>query len=253
MSDNIESIDTRVTPSFHPGTVQAIEEYDSDTASILAGTEAAFNEAYIGVGRVHDTSAASKRNPAWTEANALVETANFADKVFANVAKRFDGATKNLTSVIEGLERDLSQPLADAGVGGMSAEIRAYVKSLPDGSQMSFIRNAIEAGDERTVGAVLGGVAYLSGITPETQNVLLRLHHEKSNPRAAKQLRAAKAGLELLGQRGGLLFGEMEKAVGVLEVTGKGRNGERVVIKKLTPGEVRNQIKAAQKPFADPA
>ena len=64
------------------------------------------------------------------------------------------------------------------------------------------------------VGAVLGGVPYLSGITPEMQNILLRLHHEKSNPRAAKQLRAAKAGLEMLGERGGLIFKEMEKAVG---------------------------------------
>jgi hypothetical protein len=45
------------------------------------------------------------------------------------------------------------------------------------------------------------------------QTALLRVHHEKANPRAAKQLRAAKAGLELLGERGGLVFGEMEKAV----------------------------------------
>lgn len=90
----------------------------------------------------------------------------------------------------------------------------AGVHSLPEGQRMGFIQKAIEAGDERTVGAVLGGVPYLSGITPEMQNALLRLHHEKSNPRAAKQLRAAKAGLELLGERGGLLFTEMEKAVG---------------------------------------
>jgi len=41
-----DEIDTRVTPSFHPDTVRAIDEYDDDTASILAGTEAAFNEAY---------------------------------------------------------------------------------------------------------------------------------------------------------------------------------------------------------------
>ena len=33
MSDNI---DTRVTPSFHPETVQAIAEYDDDTAVVTA-------------------------------------------------------------------------------------------------------------------------------------------------------------------------------------------------------------------------
>lgn len=209
-----DEVDTRVTPSFHPETVQAIAEYDDDTASILAGTEAAFKEAYIGVGRVHDASAASKTNPAWTEAAALIETQGFADKMTTQLAKKFDSATANLTRVIEGLERDLSQPIESRGVGAMSAEIRAYVKGLPDGERMGFIRKAIESGDERTVGAVLGGVPYLSGLTPEMQNVMLRLHHEKSNPRAAKQLRAAKAGLELLGERAPLLFNEMQKAVG---------------------------------------
>lgn len=138
--------------------------------------------------------------------------------MLANLAKRFDSATTGLTRVIEGLERDLSQPIEGRGVGAMAGEIRAYVHSLPDGQQMSFIRKAIEAGDERTVGAVLGGPAYLSGITPEVQAVLVKLYHEKANPRAAKQLRAAKAGLELLGQRGPLIFGEMEKAVGEKQV-----------------------------------
>jgi hypothetical protein len=214
MSDEIQDADTRVTPSFHPQTVRSIDAYDDDTASILAGTEAAFNEAYIGVGRVHDAREAAKTNPTWNEAQQVIQTADFADKLTIQLAKRFDSATANLTRVVEGLERDLSQPLEGRGVGGMSAEIRAYVKSLPEGQQMGFIRNAIENGDERTVGATLAGVAYLSGITPEQQSVLLRLYHEKTNPRAAKQLRAAKAGLELIGERGGLLFGEMEKAVG---------------------------------------
>lgn len=214
MSDNIDSIDTRVTPSFHPDTIRAIDEYDDDTASILAGTEAAFNEAYIGVGRVHDAREAGKTNPAWNEAAALIHTADFADKMTTQLAKRFDSATANLNRVIEGLERDLSQPIEGKGVGAMASEIRAFVRSLPDGQQMAFIRNAIEAGDERTTGAVLGGVAYLSGITPEMQNILLRLHHEKSNPRAAKQLRAAKVGLTILGERAPLLFKQMETAVG---------------------------------------
>ncbi|MCK9543044.1 MAG: hypothetical protein M0R03_13560 [Novosphingobium sp.] len=209
-----DEIDTRVTPSFHPDTVRAIDAYDEDTASVLAGTEAVFTEAYIAVGRVHDAREAGKTNPAWTEAAALIETQNFADKLTANLTKRFDSATANLTRVITGLESDLSQPLEGRGVGAMAGEIRSYVHSLPEGQRMGFIQKAIEAGDERTVGAVLGGVPYLSGITPEIATMLLRLYHENTNPKAARQLRAAKAGLELIGERGGLLFAEMEKAVG---------------------------------------
>lgn len=211
MSDNI---DTRVTPSFHPDTVRAIDAYDDDTASVLAGTEAAFNEAYIAVGRVHDAREAAKTNPTWNEAQQVIATQDLADKLTLNLAKRFDSATSNLTRVIAGLESDLSQPLEGRGVGAMSGEIRSYVHSLPEGQRMGFIQKAIEVGDERTVGACIGGPAYLCGITPEVQAMLLRLYHEKTNPRAAKQLRAAKAGLELIGERGGLLFGEMEKAVG---------------------------------------
>jgi len=214
MADEIQDADTRVTPSFHPQTVRSIDAYDDDTASVLAGTEAAFSEAYIAVGRVHDAREAAKTNPTWNEAQQVIATQDLADKLTVNLAKRFDSATANLTRVIEGLERDLSQPLEGRGVGAMSAEIRAYVKGLPEGQRMGFIQKAIEAGDERTVGAVLGGVPYLSGITPEMATMLLRLYHEKTNPKAARQLRAAKAGLELIGERGGLLFGEMEKAVG---------------------------------------
>lgn len=214
MADEIQDADTRVTPSFHPQTVRAIAEFDDDTSGVLAGTEAAFNEAYIGVGRVHDAREAGKRNPAWNEAAALIETQNFADKLTMQLAKRFDSATANLNRVIEGLERDLSQPIEGGGVGAMAGEIRAFVRGMSDGERMGFIRNAIEAGDNRTVGACLGGPAYLCGLTPEMQTALLRVHHEKTNARAAKQLRAAKAGLEMLGERSGLIFKEMEKAVG---------------------------------------
>ena len=209
-----DEVDTRVTPSFHPETVQALDGYDDDTASILSGVESAFTDAYVSIGRVHDARNAAKTNPTWNEAQQIIEVANFADKLTANLAKKFDSATANLTRVVEGLERDLSQPIEGKGVGAMAGEIRTYVHSLPEGQRMGFIQKAIDAGDERTVGAVLGGVPYLSGITPEMQAVLLRQYHEKTNPRAAKQLRAAKAGLELLGERGGLIFKEMEKGVG---------------------------------------
>lgn len=211
MADNI---DTRVTPSFHPDTVRAIDGYNDDTASILAGTEAAFNEAYIGVGRVHDARQVAKTNPTWNEAQQVIATQDLADKLTTQLAKRFDSATANLTRVVEGLERDLSQPIEGNGVGAMAGEIRSYVHALPQGERMGFIQKAIESGDERTVGACLGGPAYLCGITPEMQTALLRMHHAKANPRAAKQLRVAKAGLEMLGQRGPLIFNEMEKAVG---------------------------------------
>lgn len=117
-----DEIDTRITPSFHPETIREVDEYDDETASILAGTEAAFDAAYSGVGRVHEARDAAKTNRTWNEAQQIIETANFSDKIFASVAKQFDGASANLTRIVEGLERDLSQPIESRGVGAMSGE-----------------------------------------------------------------------------------------------------------------------------------
>jgi len=133
MADNIDS---RVTPSFHPDTVRAIDGYDDDTAGILAGTEAAFNEAYIGVGRIHDAREAAKTNPTWNEAQQVIATQDLADKLTTQLAKRFDSATVNLTRVVEGLERELSQPIEGNGAGAMAGEIRSYVHALPQGERM---------------------------------------------------------------------------------------------------------------------
>ncbi|TXG83720.1 MAG: hypothetical protein E6R12_07220 [Sphingomonadales bacterium] len=144
MADEIQDADVRVTPSFHPQTIQSLDVYDDDTSTILAGTVSAFTEAYIAVGRVHDASAASKTNPAWNEAAALIHTADFADKLTLQLAKRFDSATAGLTRVIEGLESELSQPIEGQGVGAMAGEIRAFVRGMSDGERMGFILDAID-------------------------------------------------------------------------------------------------------------
>ena len=45
--------------------------------------------------------------------------------------------------------------------------------------------------------------------------MLLRMWHERSNPQAAKRLRAYRASLELLGNNAPKLAIELERAVGV--------------------------------------
>jgi hypothetical protein len=61
---------------------------------------------------------------------------------------------------------------------------------------------------------VLAAPAYLSGIDPAMQASLLRMWHVKQNPVKEKRLRAMQAALDLVGQRGGLVFKELERAVG---------------------------------------
>lgn len=80
---------------------------------------------------------------------------------------------------------------------------------------MGFVSAAINKGDAETAAAVLMAPAFLSGINEQMQATFLRMWHEKNNPVAAKRQRAMRAALDLVGQRGGLLFKELEKAVGV--------------------------------------
>lgn len=211
MSDNI---DTRITPSLHPINVRELDGYDDETAGILSMTEGAFANAYEQLGKVFDASEAARSDPTLTEAAAVVKAADYGDRVLTGIAQRFDGAAANLKTIIDGIERELSAPVESRASNSLSAEIRSYCKSLPEGERMSFVRKAITDNDARTATAILGAPAYLSGIDAGMQGILTRMFHEHHEPLKAKRLKAAKAGLDLIGERSGLVFSVLSKAIG---------------------------------------
>lgn len=211
MSDNI---DTRITPSLHPISVRELDGYDDETASILSMTEGAFANADEQLGKVFDASEAARSDPTLTEAAAVVKAADYGDRVLTGIAQRFDGAAANLKTIIDGIERELSAPVESRASNSLSAEIRSYCKSLPEGERMSFVRKAITDNDARTATAILGAPAYLSGIDAGMQSILTRMFHEHHEPLKAKRLKAAKAGLDLIGERSGLVFSVLSKAIG---------------------------------------
>ena len=55
---------------------------------------------------------------------------------------------------------------------------------------------------------------FLSGLTPEFQKIYLRLYHEKNSPEKAKRLKVMQGAKTLIEERAGLVFKELEKAVG---------------------------------------
>lgn len=209
-----DGVDTRVTPALHPRNVHSIDGYGSDTAVYLAPVETAFSEAYIGVGQVHDARAASGRNPTWNEAQQVIQTQDFADQIFARVARSMDSAKANLDKSITSLEAQLSAPVAAKAAQGVASEIRSFTKTMPTGERMAFIQQAITAGDETTITALLGAPSYLSGIDTKTQEVFTRLWHERNSPEIAQRVKAMKGARDLIVERGGLVFMELEKAVG---------------------------------------
>jgi hypothetical protein len=211
MSDNI---DTRITPSLHPINVRELDGYDSETSGILGMTEGAFANAYEQLGKVYDACEAVRADPTLTEAAALVKAQDYADRVLTGIAQRFDRAADNLKTIVASIEMELSAPVESKASSSLSAEIRSYVAKLPEGERMSFVMKAIKDSDVRTASAVLGGPAYLSGLTHDMQAILTRQFHEHSNPLQAKRLKAAQAGLGLIGERAGLVFSQLQQAVG---------------------------------------
>lgn len=209
-----ESIDTRITPALHPINVQKLESYSDETVGVLAKTESAFAHAYEQLGKVFDASETVRADPTLTEAAAVLRIADYGDKAFTGMAKRFDDAAANLKTIVASIETELTAPVESKASSTLSAEIRAYAAKLPDGERISFVRKAITDGDTRTASAILGAPAYLSGLTGDMQAILTRQFHEHSNPLQAKRLKAAQAGLDLLGERAGLVFSQIAKAVG---------------------------------------
>ena len=215
MADNEMAMDTRVTPSFHSANVRALKGYDADTAPLFQQTEEAFDMAYRTVLSIHDAREKAENDPTLNESARLVMTADFADKVMEKATVAFDRAGASLRNNIAALEKSLAEPVQARAAHTISVEIRNYVRELKTAaSAMDFVRRAIDAGDHDTVSAVLGAPAYLSGMTPEQQAVMLRMYHEKARPDVSKRLAALKAAQDHLDRNAPLIHGQIEKAIG---------------------------------------
>ena len=216
MADEDQKIDVRVTPSFQSANVRALPEYDADTAPLFGPVESAFDLAYRTVSSIHTAREAAQNDLTLTENARVVKTADFADSLMERATKAFDYADTALRNNIAALDKALSEPVQSRAASSIAVEIRAHVKGLKaeGGSILDFVRRAIDSGDHDTISAVLGAPAYLSGMTPDQQAIMLRMYHTKSNPQTAKRLAAAKAAQAYLGRNSGLLFREIEKGIG---------------------------------------
>ena len=156
MTDNV---DARITPSLHPDNVKNIDGFDEQTAPYLAPTMTAFSTAYEGVRAVWAAKEAAAHNPTWNEAMQIIHTDDFAQKHFAKISKSFDVTRSNLEKGITMLEQQLAAPIESKATQSIAGEIRAFVRDMPTEKRHKFIQEAIDAGDEKTVSALLGAPA----------------------------------------------------------------------------------------------
>lgn len=203
-----------ITPSLHPDNIKSINGYDQETASVVSIIENAFSTAYEGINDIHQAREASKRNPTWNDASCLIHTDNFANKKLNSITRTFDSANTNITKAITFIENELTTPLTDGASSPLSKEIRSHVKTLNNKQRNAFLADAHSKGDYQTLKAILGAPAYLTGLMDEEVKHHTRLYHEQRNPTQAKKLQAMQSALQLMNERSGLVFNEVEKAVG---------------------------------------
>lgn len=219
-------VDTRISASLHPQSIASLDEYDSETEGELQQVVQAFTSVYEGIGKVLDVRDVAAGNTAWNEDMRTIKVQEMADRAFAKFAPQLDKVYHNMRAGAELIEKQLSAPVEARAAHTISTQIRDHVKGLaerqgtstadkrPGQSALGFVQAAIQKGDEVTVSAVLGAPAYLSGLTDEMQAVLRRLWNEKANPTASKRLRAMRAAMDLIQDRGPLIHKEMERVVG---------------------------------------
>jgi len=210
----MSDINAKVTPSLHPENVKQIDGYDDDTAPLLAGTEAAFNTAYDGIGAVWSAKDVVDQNHAWTEERRIIEVGKLAERRFEQIAKVFDSTRATLTKQIAHIEVELTAPVEAKAAAPVAREIREHVKALSTTERHTFLQHALQAGDAVTLTALLGAPSYLSGLNDDSQKLYVRMYRERMEPVKAKRLKALTAARQLIEQRGGLVFAELEKAVG---------------------------------------
>lgn len=119
-----------------------------------------------------------------------------------------------LDKQIAHFEQELSQPLESRAAVTIAAEVRKYVKDMTVEARHKFLQQAIDDADHITASAVLGAPPYLSGLDANFQKTYTRMWHERTSPDLATKLKAVRGAKAVIEQRGGLIFKEVEKAMG---------------------------------------
>jgi hypothetical protein len=210
-----ENIDTRVSPALDPETYRAVEGYNDETRPFLDGVVNAFSEIHRTVGAAHDARARAESNPAWTPENRVLIVARDVETARQRSVTRLANAERDLRANIAHTEKLLNEPLTErAGQGTLNAEVRSFVRGLKRPEREKFMSDALARGDEATLGAVLGGLHYLSGLTSEDHSHYTHLFHVKKNPQLVARLDVMRRVLAIVERNGPVVHLQFDKAIG---------------------------------------
>jgi hypothetical protein len=202
------------TPSLDPRNIEAIEGVDEKTIGYVRCAIDAFGTVHSSLQRLSDAREQVKKDSSKTQANQILIVAAEAGKLMDRSTRAFDSARTRLIDGIRSIDDSLSGPLVTKSDNSLSAEVRAFCRNLPAGEREKFISDAVKRKDLTTLQAVLGGPAYLSGLSPQMQQIHTRQYRELTTPDLVVRLEVMRKALDLIEGRAGLIFTEIEKALG---------------------------------------
>jgi len=242
-------VDTRITPALHPDNIASLDGYNDSTAPLVADATEALTAAYGYLGSIHDVRAAAMADPTLTKEAALLKVDDHAKAKLTAVTKKFDTAVARFGTTIAAYEQQLLAPVTQKAGEVISTEVRAHLKSAHN--RIDLVRKAIQDGDDAVAASALGAPPMLSGLTPEMQQMLLREYHMARSPEIAHRLKVLNSAKSYLEQKGSLVFKEMTKAVGTIEVRIKHKDPDRPdTIRFVGPDEYRAKRDASAAVYA---
>jgi len=132
-----DEMDTRISPTLHPGIAGEIADYDEDTRPLLGQTETAVDEAFKALQSIHDAKAGAAKNPTLNEYAQLVAVDTHATKVMSKVYASWSRAVDVLNANITKLDKELNAPVEQRATASMASEIRSFFRGLKsDGARI---------------------------------------------------------------------------------------------------------------------
>jgi hypothetical protein len=175
----------------------------------------AIADLHMTLGAIHLAREAAERNHAWTPENRVLIVSKESEKQKARTLQRLDRAHNDLKNRIAHVEGELSRPVQQAAASGpLSVELRAHAKSLDRAGREKLLSEALEAGDDATLHAVLGAQAFLSGLSRFDHAQYVHRYNTQKNPQLVARHAVMTTMLEKIYQAGPIIHAQFERAVG---------------------------------------
>lgn len=208
-------VKTHVSPTLHPSNITSMKGYSDETKGYVAHAATALDAAYQSIAAVIEARQKLSLDQSRTDRAKVLMTAQLADKYSEKLQRMFQSSWNKLNDAIRHTEETLGKPVEEyAGIGNVATEIRAHLKAMSPGDRRTFLNEALERGDERTLKSVLGAPGYLSGMSDGELSHFTRLYHSKQAPEMIARLEVMEGAIDRLQRAHPALMQELEKAVG---------------------------------------